>query len=391
MIKSLSIHQKQAIKKLEKYKIGALFMEPGTGKTRTAVELVNSSNADMLLFMTPCRNINNIKEELSKWRCNKKIYVYGIESLSNSDRIFIELINLVESYQHVFMVVDESLKIKNNNAIRTKRINTIGKRTEYRLILNGTPLSKNIIDVYSQMEFLSPKILKMDYESFINRYIQYIDFDIKKKKNITKVKGYRNLDNLYSLISPFVYDSKLSITPSYTHINENYYIDECLEEYKNVKFKYISMIYNDPNIFMAMTQQMQQSYALEGSKFKIVDKYINDKTIVFCKFIKSKEELEERYPNNKILTYGTGSLGLNLQSYNQIIFFDKTFNYAQKEQAERRIYRMGQNSDCKFIELTGDVGLETFIDKNIRNKTTLLDSFKEAVINDKTKVILDEL
>lgn len=34
----LSGNQKKAIEKLEKLRVGALFMEPGTGKTRTAVE-----------------------------------------------------------------------------------------------------------------------------------------------------------------------------------------------------------------------------------------------------------------------------------------------------------------------------------------------------------------
>lgn len=391
MQQSLSKHQIEAIKKLQKYKVGALFMEPGTGKTRTAIELVNSSDADYLLFMTPCRNINNIHDEIEKWGCNIDYDVYGIESLSDSDRIFIKLMNTVESHKSVFMIVDESLKIKNQSAIRTSRINDIGKKTQYRLILNGTPLSKNIIDVYSQMKFLSPKILKMDYESFINRYVQYINYDIKSGSNFTKIKKFRNLDNLYSLIAPFVYEARLSITPETNYIDETYQITKYMEDYVKTKYHYINMIFNSPNIFMAMTQSMQMSYCLEPSKFDIVDKYLDENTIIFCKFIQSKHELIRRYPKTKILTYGTGSLGLNLQEYNQIIFFDKTFNYAQKEQAQRRIYRMGQNNDCRFIDLTGNVGLEKFINKNITNKTNLLDSFKTAIINDKTKVILDEL
>lgn len=388
---SLSKHQIEAIKKLQKYKVGALFMEPGTGKTRTAIELVNSSDADYLLFMTPCRNINNIHDEIEKWGCNIDYNVYGIESLSNSDRIYLELTNLIKEHNNVFLIVDESLKIKNFSAVRTKRINKLGKLSDYRLILNGTPLSKNIIDVYAQMNFLSPKILKMDYNAFVDRYIEYVTYDIKGKKSLTKINDFKNLENLYSLISPFVYDSKLSITPNKQYINANYLIYENLMSYRRIKDKYIDNIMDDPNIFMAMTTKMQQSYCIESSKFALVDKYVNDKTIIFCKFIKSRNALTKRYPQAKILTYGKGSLGLNLQDYNQIIFFDKTFDYAQREQAERRIYRMGQNYDCKFISLTGSVGLESFIERNISRKNGLLDAFKNAVINDKTKVILDEL
>lgn len=391
MQQALSKHQIEAINKLKKYKVGALFMEPGTGKTRTAVELVNSSDADYLLFMTPCRNIDNIINEVEKWGCNIDYDVFGIESLSNSDRIYLELTDKIKEHSNVFIVVDESLKIKNFSAIRTKRIKELGKLSEYRLILNGTPLSKNIIDVYSQMAFLSPKILKMDYNSFVDRYIEYVTYDIKGKKNFTKINDFKNLENLYSLIAPFVYDSKLSITPTKKYINAKYLILDNIYAYKNIKNNYIDRIMDDPNVFMAMTTKMQQSYCIEPSKFEVVDKYVDKKTIIFCKFIKSKNELINRYPQARVLTYGTGSLGLNLQEYNQIIFFDKTFDYAQREQAERRIYRMGQNSNCKFISLTGTVGLENFIDANIDRKSGLLDAFKNAVINDKTKVILDEL
>lgn len=390
MMSNLSTEQINAINKLKKYKVGALFMEPGTGKTRTAIELINSSNADFVLFMTPFRNRENIDQEMKKWNCKIPYQVYGIESLSNSDNLYLKLRNVLSRKKHPFLVVDESLKIKNYFAVRTKRINELGKLSEYRLILNGTPLSKNIIDVYAQMEFLSTKILNMDYNHFIYRYVEFIKYP-GHHDNQFQIKDFKNLDNLYSLISPFVYDSKLSITPQKTHKIVRYFINDNFSNYKYYKNYYIDMIMDDPNIFLAMTQKMQQSYCCENAKFEIVKKFITDKTIIFCKFIKSRDELKERFPHAKILTYGTGSLGLNLQNYNQIIFFDKTFNYAQKEQAERRIYRLGQNSDCKFIELTGNIGLEKFIDSNINNKTTLLDSFKNAVINDKTKVILDEL
>lgn len=390
MMSNLSTEQINAINKLKKYKVGALFMEPGTGKTRTAIELINSSNAKLVLFMTPFRNKQNIEKEMKRWNCKIPYQIYGIESLSNSDNLYVKLINLLEKNPHTFMVVDESLKIKNAFAVRTKRINELGKLSEYRLILNGTPLSKNIIDVYAQMEFLSHKILNMDYEHFIYRYVEFIKYNNEYGNNF-EIKDYKNLENLYSLIAPFVYDARLSITNKKTHKVVEYQINDSFEEYKYYKNYYINMIMENPNIFMAMTQKMQQSYCCEESKFDIVKHFLTDKTIIFCKFLRSKGELQKRFPKAKILTYGTGSLGLNLQNYNQIIFFDKTFNYAQKEQSERRIYRLGQNSDCRFIEMTGDVGLEKFIDGNIKNKTSLLDSFKEAVINNKVKVILDEL
>ena len=51
-------HQVSAVDKLKKLKVGALFMEQGTGKTRTALELVqirlNKGKIDHVLWLCPC-------------------------------------------------------------------------------------------------------------------------------------------------------------------------------------------------------------------------------------------------------------------------------------------------------------------------------------------------
>lgn len=47
-------NQIKGIEKLKEYKVGALFMEPGTGKTLTAYELVKSvTDCDYILWLTP--------------------------------------------------------------------------------------------------------------------------------------------------------------------------------------------------------------------------------------------------------------------------------------------------------------------------------------------------
>ena len=74
------------------------------------------------------------------------------------------------------------------------------------------------------------------------------------------------------------------------------------------------------------------------------------------------------------------SFGLNLQEYSVIVYFDKTFDYSQRVQSEHRIFRTGQKQDCIYIDLTGNVGLEKLIDKNIIKKISLLEYFKEAGI-----------
>lgn len=150
--------QKAAFEKLSKLKVGAAFMEMGTGKTKLALDLINSklNKVDYVLWICPCSLKNEIATERDKWHPDMQIDIVGCESIGSSSRIYLELLERISS-KKVFCVVDESLKIKNAGAKRTSRILEIGKHTEYRLILNGTPVSKHILDIWTQMQFLSPE------------------------------------------------------------------------------------------------------------------------------------------------------------------------------------------------------------------------------------------
>ena len=111
--------QKKAINKLIKYKVGALFMEAGTGKTLSALHLVKAvSEVDYVLWLTPFQTKQNLRDELNKFGgldCD----IVGIETLSSSDRTYFDLIEKIESSKCTFIICDESLKIKNWGAIRT--------------------------------------------------------------------------------------------------------------------------------------------------------------------------------------------------------------------------------------------------------------------------------
>lgn len=380
--------QREAIEKLRKYKVGALFMEPGTGKTRTAYELVKSvPGINYVLWLTPFQIKSNLADEINKcggFDCDLEIV--GIESLSSSDRIYISLIEKLKSRQS-FVVCDESLKIKNWEAKRTKRIVELGRLTEYKLILNGTPLSRNVLDIWAQIEFLSPKILKMPLSEYKNTFVKYTTITqkingYKYKKEI--IDGYENIDYLYSLIKHYVYECDLDIDVSKHYVNLSYTLsDEVIEEYNRIKefmLNHEYLMFKNNNIFIEMIQQMQHSYCCTENKFDIVDNILNQlnvsNTIVFCKYIKSEEAITKYFPGVRVLTYGKHAYGLNLQDYNSVIFWDKTLDYALRLQAERRIFRSGQKSDCTYYDLTGNIGLERLINSNIEKKETMLSYFK---------------
>ena len=384
--------QIKAIDKLKAVKCGALFMEAGTGKTRSALELIKNTDADYILWFTPFQTKENLQAEINKWGgldCD----IVGIESIQNSDRIYLELSQNCEQAKKAFIVVDESLKIKNADANRTQRLLQLSEKSAYRIILNGTPLSRNLLDLWSQMEFLSPKILKMGLAEFKNTFCEYIKVTYHSQgfgRSYSKefIKKYHNIDYLYSLIEPFIFESKLSLSIGQQHIDVDYNLtDEEKEQHDKLKEKYLDNEYllaKDNNIFLEITQKMQHNYSLSPSKFEIVDKLLSEidksKVLIYAKYIDTQEQLSKHYKDVRIMSLQKHSYGLNLQDYNAIVFWDKTWDYAQREQIERRIFRTGQISNCVYYDLTGNVGLEGMINQNIERKRNLLDVFAEMSV-----------
>lgn len=381
-MRELTKSQAAAVEKLQRLKVGALFMACGTGKTQTAVALVNSvPDIDCLYWLCPCQVKENLVAELEKCGCKYTPHIVGIESIGCSDRIFLEELEHVQKFKRVFMVLDESIKIKNSRAKRSTRILQLAQHAEYRIILNGTPVTKNIMDIYTQMQFLSPKILPFkNWYKFRDTYCQTTTY---KKGGVIKktvITGYANVDHLLSLIKPYVFTCNLELKVDKKYHVLHWYLDfeeqELYDELKRELFADYSENTSDVNI-LAILQKLQHSYACARQKWQLLDEYLTDKTLVFCKYHRSRDAVQERYPDAKVLTYGTGSFGLNLQEYNRIIYFDKTFDYSFREQSEGRIYRNGQTLDCEYFDLTGDIGLERMIDRCISNKEGLVQHFKK--------------
>lgn len=49
----ITVNQKLAFDKFSKMRVGALFMKMGSGKTRVALELVNNTDTDFMLYLCP--------------------------------------------------------------------------------------------------------------------------------------------------------------------------------------------------------------------------------------------------------------------------------------------------------------------------------------------------
>lgn len=70
-------YQSKAVDKLSKLKVGALYMEQGTGKTRTALEIIKTKmdkgKINVVLWLCPCSVKNNLREDIKKHTGQKPV------------------------------------------------------------------------------------------------------------------------------------------------------------------------------------------------------------------------------------------------------------------------------------------------------------------------------
>jgi SNF2 family DNA or RNA helicase len=212
-------HQAAAVAKVLPTRIGALFMEMGTGKSRTAIELVHRRlhKIDRVIWFCPVSLKETVRHEIKKHtdctdadihvfndRTNERNipralwYVVGIESMSSSARVVHAVNKLVTT--RTFVILDESSYIKGHRSMRTQRITHISERARYRLILTGTPLSQGVVDLFAQMRFLSPKIL--GYNSFYSFAANHLEYSERYPGMIVRA---HNVEYLAAKIKPYVY------------------------------------------------------------------------------------------------------------------------------------------------------------------------------------------
>lgn len=397
-------NQQKAIDKLQPLKVGVLFMRPGTGKSRSAMEIIKSANVNYILWLAPFRSVNpkiaesGIVHEVSKWGgFDCEIEFIGIESLSNGNKLYLRLMKKLQS-KNAFIVCDESLKIKNGDAKRTKRIIELGKLVTYKLILNGTPISRNLLDIWAQMEFLSPLILKMAFAQFKDTFCKYTTIKKSRGKQYWSkefITGYANIDYLYSLIRPYVYEADLQLTVGKQHIDLYYDIDEdAKKEYNLIKEKYLDnekLQALNNNIFLELTMKMQHIYCTTDEKFRLLYKIVAvhgaENIIVYTKFVRSRIEIEKKFNHLTVLSLQSDSMSINMQHKFVTVEWDKTWDYALVDQYQHRTYRTGQTKDCIYYYLNGNVPLENLIKANNEKKQDQLQYFK-TITKEELKEIL---
>jgi SWI/SNF-related matrix-associated actin-dependent regulator 1 of chromatin subfamily A len=93
------------------------------------------------------------------------------------------------------IVADESHRIKHLSSVRTKVCMRLAAQATRRYLLSGTLSQGDPRDLYSQLKFLAPYLVKEDYQGFQKRYVSFSPWN----KHI--VTGYKNLHIINAIVS----------------------------------------------------------------------------------------------------------------------------------------------------------------------------------------------
>ncbi len=433
-------YQQKAVEKLSHIKVGALYMEMGTGKTRTALELIyrriQVGKVNYVIWLCPFSTKTNIRREIDKHSDllnSANISIVGIETLSTSLKENVRLLNIAQS-RKVFLIVDESNMVKNPAALRTKHITQLAENCPYKLILNGTPVSRTEADLFAQWYLLDWRIL--GYHSYYSFAANHLEYDDKFRGRIRRVL---NVDYLTDKIAPYSVQVKksecLSLPPkvyntcyfSLTKKQSEHYMDvldsfldesvigtdmESVVIYRTLNAlqqvcsgRYVggdckNPIFHHPffkntednpriQVLMELVNSLDKgekaviwcNYQHEiDSVIEILKKY-NFSCVEFTGRISSKlrDEAVSDFENETqffVANKACAKYSLNLQFCHQAIYYNNDWDWANRAQSEDRIYRVGTNQRVFVTDIIASSAIDERVVNCLSRKANMEQQFK---------------
>lgn len=421
-------HQTRALHKAWGKAQFAFFHGMGSGKTRTMLELwrgmFESGMITEAWAIVPNSLIDNWLEQIRKWtpELEDKIKIYGILSLS-AGKLAIDLAG--RSHPKLAVAVDESQKIKESKATRTKSVFTIGKFCGYRYIMTGTSVTKGIEDLYSQFFFLNPDIIgHRSFFTFRNRYCMMGGFERKK------IIGYINSNELMDLLAEWcdVVPDPVDLpdmVPEDRRVplsDEQKMLMKELKSQMQTEFSGHSLsIANVLTYYTRAAQIMGGFFPTDNGYVRLssiprldelmdIMKSTDHKVVIFCRFkpeqdiildslqkagynaacIKSGDPTLQDQVNSFqtdpdvraiVATYAMGSVGFTLTAGRILVKYTGTFNYEDEAQSEFRIRRIGQKFETKGIRIMSNSPLDRRMKEIAEGKFNIAQFVQDSLRN----------
>ena len=429
---------------------GFLF-EMGCGKTLTAIATLGAAyklgKIEKVLIIAPtsvCSVWPKEFEEYADFKTMVKVLLGDkdkrLKALSDLDNfpfkaLRVAVINYESTWrEEIFgalsvwnpdmIICDESQRIKTHDAEQSKAVHKLGDQAKYKLILSGTPVQNNAIDLYSQYRFLDSTIFGTNFYQFRNRYAIMGGF------NRHQIIGYRDLDQLIQKEHSIAYrvtKAEALDLPEQTFLQRR--IELTVKEkalYNRLKRESFAELEGGGQITattiltkLLRLQQFSGGFIIPDGQDKpelvsngklsaleeLIEDYVIDagkKLVIFARFRpeidligrmlkKKKIRYGEIYGDVKLESRGdivkdfqtnpetmvflaqidTAGLGITLTAADTCVYYSVNFNYAAYSQSLARIHRIGQKNTCTYIHLITEGTVDETILKALAKKEDL--------------------
>ena len=389
------------------------------GQIKRGDKITIGGNADKL---NDLKNIDDIKDYF---------IITNVESLRNDD-IVDAIVELCNSGVINMIAADEVHKMKNPTSQQGKGF--LKLQADTMVAMTGTPLMNNPLDLYIILKWLGFE--KHSYYAFKNHHC------IMGGYGGYQIIGYQYLDELQSQLNEIMLRRKKEEVldlPEKTYVNEyvemtakqKLIYDEVTAEIK-MNIDQIKMSNNPLAELIRMRQAtgytgILSSTVAESAKLDRMEELVEDavendkKVVIFSNWTQMTDAIFDRLAdtrthrydigiitgetkdedrqqivnrfqtddNCKVLigTIGAMGTGLTLTAGTVEIFMDEPWNRANKEQAEDRCHRIGQNSNITIYTLMCKNTIDERIHDLVMSKGAMSDALVDGVVQNKNDVI----
>lgn len=432
-------YQKTIIDRAKSIPNMGLFLEPGLGKTATALTIIAEQFDGATLVIAPKRVAETVwMEESTKWEHLKHLKIAKIlgtpsqrlAALKSSSNVYVvnleNLIWLLEQPSIKFqnLVIDESSRFKDSSTKRFKALKKHLKSFKRRIILTGTPTPQGMGDLWSQVGIIDlGERLETSLTKFRAKYMHpgkrnphtgvIYNWELNKGADAVimdkvsdvcfslKAKDYLELPNVSYLLH------KVGITYQIRYIYDTLKKDMVAE----IKGQTVTA-----STAATLTGKLLQFtsgaiYSEDGSwkevhtaKLEYLESLLEESsspTLVFYHFKHSLERIRNAFPEAVVLTDSniqawrdgkirimlahpqSGGIGINLQcnagQTAQTIWYDLPWSSENYIQANARIYRQGQEKPVIIHHLCVEKSIDEQVMKVLDKKITIQDALMESL------------
>lgn len=414
-------HQDEALNETKGRNRVAYYHDMGLGKTYTGAEKLKELGGKVNLVI--CQ-----KSKIDDWieHFRKHYPQYDIENLSKSDDYdcYISTHVIEEgymvgviNYDLIFrrpellkvkfdtIMLDESSLIQNRTSKRSKAI--LKMNAENTILLSGTPTGGKYERLWSQLHLLGWNISE---DLYCRQYVVY-HFEDDEGYPRRVIDGYKNVDRLKEKLrehgAHFLKTENVFDLPD--QVFQDIRIPSSKEYRKFSKSRIITISDNelvgDTTLTFDLYKRMLCG-AYNKEKLSALEDLLNstdDRVIVFYNWNIELDAIEDicikldkplsivngttkdlsmydEYDDSvTAIQYQAGSMGLNLQKSNKIIYFTPPIMSELFEQSKKRTHRIGQDKTCYYYYLICRSSVEERIYKRLKERKDYTDYLFEEV------------